>query len=143
MTAAALGWGLYSLNGRRSRAPLADTAANFALATPIGVCVAAGFAPVAGATLSTAGVLLAVLSGAVTSGLGYALWYSLLPVLGATRAAVSQLTVPVIALIAGAVLLNEAVDIRTAFSALLVLGGVAFSVFAPDASQRTSSSRGS
>lgn len=143
MSAAAVGWGLYSLNGRGSRAPLADTAANFALATPVGLLVAFVFAPGGGPTLSFGGVFLAMLSGAVTSGLGYALWYSLMPKLGATRAAVSQLTVPVIALAAGAVLLGEQVDFRTVLSAMLVLGGVAFSVLATGPSQRTRSSSGS
>jgi len=143
MAAAAVGWGLYSLNGRHSRAPLADTAANFALATPLGIIVALGFAPAAGPILGTPGVLLAVLSGAVTSGLGYALWYSLMPMLGATRAAVSQLTVPVIALAAGAVMLDETADTRTIVAAVLVLGGVAYSVLAPGTDQRTRSSNGS
>lgn len=143
MTAAAVGWGLYSLNGRGSRAPLADTAANFSLAAPVGLLVAIGVMPETGPTLTTTGILLAILSGAVTSGLGYALWYSLMPILGATRAAVSQLTVPVIALSAGAVLLGETVDTRTVLSAMLVLGGVALSVLAAGPSQRTNSSSGS
>ena len=143
MMVAALGWGLYSLNGQRSRAPLADTAANFVLATPLGVIVAMVFAQDGGATLSVVGVVLAILSGAVTSGLGYALWYSLMPKLGATRAAVSQLTVPIIAFAAGAALLGEPISPRTLLSAALVLGGVAFSVLATASAQRTSSSNGS
>jgi drug/metabolite transporter (DMT)-like permease len=70
-------------------------------------------------------VLLAVVSGAVTSGLGYALWYALLPCLGAARAAVAQLTVPVIAALGGAVLLAEVPGLRFWLASLLVLGGVA------------------
>jgi drug/metabolite transporter (DMT)-like permease len=74
---------------------------------------------------SSQGLALAVLSGAVTSGLGYALWYALLPSLGAARAAVAQLTVPLIAAAGGAVLLAEVPGWRFAVAAVLVLGGVA------------------
>jgi drug/metabolite transporter (DMT)-like permease len=70
------------------------------------------------------GVVLAVLSGAVTSGLGYALWYAVLPALGAARAGVAQLTVPLIAAAGGAVLIGEGVGWRFALAAALVLGGV-------------------
>jgi drug/metabolite transporter (DMT)-like permease len=72
------------------------------------------------------GLALAVVSGAVTSGLGYALWYAVLPALGAGRAAVAQLTVPLIAAAAGVGLLDEAVGPRFALAAALVLGGVAW-----------------
>jgi drug/metabolite transporter (DMT)-like permease len=75
---------------------------------------------------SLRGVGLAVLSGAVTSGLGYALWYAVLPSLGAGRAAVAQLTVPLIAAAGGAALIGEAVGWRFALAAALVLGGVAW-----------------
>ena len=70
------------------------------------------------------GVALAMLSGAVTSGLGYALWYAILPALGAGRAAVAQLTVPLIAAAGGAALMQEPVTARFAMASLLVLGGV-------------------
>jgi drug/metabolite transporter (DMT)-like permease len=71
------------------------------------------------------GVALAVVSGAVTSGLGYALWYAVLPRLGAARAAVAQLTVPVLSALGGAVLLAEGPGVRFWLAGLLVLGGVA------------------
>lgn len=74
---------------------------------------------------SAGGVALAVLSGAVTSGLGYALWYRILPRLGASRAAVAQLTVPLIAAAGGALLIGEAVGPVFVLAAVLVLGGVA------------------
>ena len=74
------------------------------------------------------GVVLALVSGSVTSGLGYALWYVVLPKLGRTRAAVSQLTVPVIALLAGAALLGERPGPEVVLAAALVLGGVALSL---------------
>jgi drug/metabolite transporter (DMT)-like permease len=122
MVAAGVGWGIYSLAGRGAADPLAATAWNFILSVPLvlPLGLAAGMA-VPGAQ----GVLLAVVSGAVTSGLGYALWYALLPRLGAARAAVAQLTVPVIAALGGAVLLAELPGLRFWLASLLVLGGVA------------------
>jgi drug/metabolite transporter (DMT)-like permease len=122
MAGAGLGWGLYSLAGRRAADPLAATAWNFLLAIPVGlvVALAAGLAQT-----SLRGAVLAVISGAVTSGLGYALWYALLPRLGAARAAVAQLSVPVLAALGGAVLIAEAPGWRFAGASVLVLGGVA------------------
>jgi len=123
MAAAGIGWGLYSLAGRGATDPLGATAANFLLAVP----VVAGLAFLSGAGLAEAtwaGLGLAVLSGAVTSGLGYALWYAILPALGAARGAVAQLTVPVIAAGGGALVLAEPVGLRFALAAALVLGGV-------------------
>ena len=123
MAAAGLGWGIYSLAGRGARDALAATAGNFALA----LIPAAGVALVVGVEFGAVtpwGVVLAVLSGAVTSGLGYALWYAVLPALGAARAGVAQLTVPLIAAAGGAALIGEGVGLRFALAAALVLGGV-------------------
>ncbi|NSX54890.1 DMT family transporter [Parasulfitobacter algicola] len=124
MAAAAFGWGIYSLAGRGAKAPLNMTAANFLLAVPLG---ALAFLLVP-SQITLAGTILALISGAVTSGLGYALWYSILPQLGATRAAVSQLTVPIIALGGGILLLDETLTWRFAVATLLVLGGVTLSL---------------
>lgn len=123
MAAAGLGWGIYSLAGRGARDALAATAGNFALALipAAGVALAVG---VEFGAVTAWGVVLAVLSGAVTSGLGYALWYAVLPALGAARAGVAQLTVPLIAAAGGAVLIGESVGWRFALAAALVLGGV-------------------
>ena len=129
MSLAAVGWGVYSLQGRRSDAPLADTAANFLLTLPVGVVMWFFWADDVG--ISAAGVLLAVISGALTSGLGYALWYKVLPALGAARAAVAQLTVPVIATLGGVFLLGEGVTWLSALATALVLGGVALSSMPP------------
>jgi drug/metabolite transporter (DMT)-like permease len=121
MAVAGLGWGVYSLAGRGAVDPLAATAWNFLLAVPLVLPLALlGFQGP-----DAAGIALAVMSGAVTSGLGYALWYVVLPQLGAARAAVAQLTVPVIAALGGAVLLAEAPGGRFWLAAGLVLGGVA------------------
>lgn len=125
MALAALGWGGYSLIGRGETAPLAATAASFVLACVPAVALALAQAQ---AMLSGRAAVLALASGAVTSGLGYALWYRILPALGASRAAVAQLTVPVIALALGVALLGERPDLTALLATLLVLGGVALSL---------------
>ncbi|MDQ2090210.1 DMT family transporter [Marimonas arenosa] len=124
MVVAALGWGIYSLIGRGARDPLGATAANFIWAVPAGVLIWL----VLPDAMSREGLGLAVLSGAVTSGLGYALWYHVLPGLGATRAAVAQSTVPVLAVAGGVLLLGEALTLRVVLASVLVLGGVVWSV---------------
>ncbi|WP_420568470.1 DMT family transporter [Thalassovita sp.] len=129
MVLAGVGWGVYSLVGRKATDALQATAANFLLAAPIGLGL--GFLRPAVSDISqftTEGVALAILSGAITSGLGYALWYSLIPALGAGRAAVAQLSVPVIAIAGGAVFLAEWPDLRFVIAALIVLGGVGLSL---------------
>ena len=120
MLAAGVGWGVYSLAGRSEPDALAATTANFVLSAPLVV----GLALVLPGERSLAGIGLAALSGAVTSGLGYALWYAILPQLGAARAGLAQLTVPVIAALGGLLLLGEGVGWRFAAASALVLGGV-------------------
>lgn len=125
MAIAALGWGLYSLAGRRATDPLTATAANFLLATPL---VALACLPVGLGSVSGHGIVLAVISGAVTSGLGYALWYAVLPQLGAARAAVAQLTVPILAILAGALMLGEHLSGGAMAASAVVLVGVALAM---------------
>jgi drug/metabolite transporter (DMT)-like permease len=124
MAAAGVGWGIYSLAGRGGADPLRTTAANFVLAAPAGLLVGFAINPAAAMPGAT-GIALAVLSGAVTSGLGYALWYAVLPRLAASAAAVAQLSVPVIALAGGIAFLGEALSPRLALAAALVMAGVA------------------
>lgn len=126
MAAAAVGWGLYSLRGRRAVDPLATTAANFLLAAPVAVLVAVLVPDPSWPTARGAG--LALVSGAITSGLGYALWYAVLPSLAASTAAVAQLSVPLIAMAGGALVLGESLNARFAIAAVLVLGGIALSL---------------
>jgi drug/metabolite transporter (DMT)-like permease len=127
MATAGFGWGLYSLAGRLSKDALQATAANFIIAAPLGILI--GWAlPGEAIAISATGVLLAILCGAITSGVGYAMWYSVLPRLQASVAAVAQLTVPVIAMVAGLVLLGEALTVKALLASALVLGGVAVSV---------------
>jgi len=131
MGLAGIGWGIYSLVGRRADDPLAATAANFLLATPV-IAVVPFLVPVQldAIPISTVGVALAVLSGAVTSGLGYALWYSVLPRLAASVAGLVQLSVPVIAVLGGAILLGEAAGWRIFSAGAVVLGGIAIGLLA-------------
>lgn len=132
MAAAGIAWGVYSLNGRGGTDPLGATAANFLLAATVAIIVGAVLLLVpstsAGPTITALGLAIAILCGAVTSGLGYALWYTVLPNLRSTTAAVAQLTVPVIAILGGAVLLAEPVSVRLVIAACLVLGGVLLAV---------------
>jgi drug/metabolite transporter (DMT)-like permease len=122
MVCAGVGWGFYSLAGRATRDALGATAWNFLLSVPVALALFALWP--AEALVTARGLWLAILSGAVTSGLGYALWYALVPALGAARAGVAQLTVPLIAAAGGLALMGEAVSLRFALAAALVLGGV-------------------
>ncbi|MEL6599155.1 MAG: DMT family transporter [Pseudomonadota bacterium] len=130
MALAGIAWGLYSLRGAGAADPLRATAANFVLATP--VAVATGLLLSAGGTITPTGVLLAVASGALASGLGYSLWYAVLPRLEASLAAVAQLTVPIIALTGGAAILGEPLTLRFAIASVLVIGGVLLATFGPN-----------
>lgn len=128
MAMAGVGWGIYSLTGRRRTDALQSTAANFVLTAPLaGLLLAALWAFDASEMPGAQGVALAVLAGAVTSGMGYALWYAILPRLDASLAAVAQLTVPVLAMAGGIVLLSEALTPRFALASVIVLAGVALS----------------
>lgn len=126
MIAAGIGWAAYSLAGRSEPDALQGTAANFIVALP--VTALALMATGAEWHMTGMGYLLAVLSGGVTSGLGYALWYRVLPRLAPSTAAVVQLSVPVIAIAGGVVLLGESAGVRLLVGAALVLGGIALAV---------------
>lgn len=120
MAAAALGWGTYSLLGRGATDALCTSTLNFTLAIPLGLLVYA----ILPDQITLYGGFLAVISGGVTSGMGYALWYRILPQLGATRAAVAQLSVPLIAMGGGIVFLAEDLSWRFVIASLLVATGV-------------------
>jgi len=126
MLIAGAAWGLYSLHGRRSTDALGDNAGNFLRSVPGTLVISALFWSHRSADAE--GVLLAALSGSVASGLGYAAWYTALPKLGAIAAANAQLSVPVIAALAGVVLFDEPITTRLAVSSVLVLGGTALAV---------------
>ncbi len=125
MAIAAVGWGVYSLIGRGLANPLQATALNFLWSAPlVAVTLLAGGAEAPGGF----GIAMALLSGAVTSALGYALWYSLLPQLTASLAGVAQLSVPVIATLAGVILLGEALTTQIVLGSLVVIAGIALSL---------------
>ena len=123
MLGAGAAWGVYSLRGRGAGSPLEVTAGNFWRAAVLGLGASAVF--VSSAHVDAAGLMYAVASGAVTSGIGYAVWYSAIRGLSATRAATVQLTVPVIAALSALGLLGEPLTLRLVVASVVVLGGVA------------------
>jgi drug/metabolite transporter (DMT)-like permease len=126
MLAAGVAWGVYSLRGRGIARPLAATASNFARAVPLtlGLSLAAP-GPI---HLTGRGAALAIASGALASGVGYSLWYAALRGLTASRAAVLQLLVPVLAAAAAVMLLGEELGARLALAGAAIIGGVALAV---------------
>jgi len=126
MLAAGLAWGIYSLRGRGGKDPLRTTAGNFLRA-----CLPAGLlalALISYTRFDAAGFAYAALSGALASGVGYAIWYTVLPHLTATRAAGVQLSVPVLAALGGIAFLSETLTLRLVGASILVLGGIALVV---------------
>ena len=123
MTVAGVAWGFYSLLGRHSVKPLEATANNFIFSLPMAVIVSLVFLD--DTHVSAPGVALAIVSGAIASGLGYVIWYAALKGLTATRAATVQLSVPVIAAFGGAIFLAEQVTLRLLLASIAILGGIA------------------
>lgn len=134
MILAGLGWALYTWQGRSEPWALGGTAGNFLIAAG---AVALIWLAVGGA-ITASGLVAAIASGAIVSGLGYALWFHVLPQMRATTAGLAQLTVPVIALLAGAMFLGEAISLEAALACAGVLGGIALATV-----QRTRRSSGS
>ena len=123
-------WGVYSLLGRGAGDPTAATGGNFLRTIPFAALLLLAALAVKGEpeTVDRVGAFYAVVSGAVTSGLGYVLWYAALPALSATSAATIQLSVPAIAALGGAVLLAEPVTLRLLLASVAVLGGIALTI---------------
>ena len=126
MAGSGIAWGVYSLLGRSAGDPASATAVNFLWAAPMGVGAALALLP--SVRLGATGVAWAALSGGVTSGLGYVLWYLVLPRLGSLRGAVAQLAVPVLAAVGGATLLTEEITARLVVATAVTLGGVALAL---------------
>ena len=122
MTVAGIAWGIYTLKGRSSKSPLMDTAYNFFRTTPLIILLA--LFTMNNTNYSYEGILLALLSGGITSGIGYAVWYIALGGLSSTQAAVLQLSVPVIAALGGVIFVSEAITFRLIVSAAIILGGI-------------------
>jgi len=125
MTVAGVSWGAYSLRGRSAEDPCATTAANFVLATPICVVLSACCAASTPVVVEPSGVLVAALSGAIPSGLGYVVWYAAVRHIPRTTAALAQLTVPVLAACGGILCFEEPLTLRLCVAAALTLGGTA------------------
>ena len=123
MAVAGAAWGFYSLRGRGVIDPLRATAGNFAHAIPFALVVGVLLAP--GIRGTWHGVSLAIVCGAITSGLGYVVWFEALKGLDAARAATVQLAVPALAAAGGALFLAEPVTLRLALCSAAVLGGIA------------------
>jgi len=126
MLAAGLAWGVYSLLGRGAGDATAATGGNFIRAMPFAAILS--LAAATETSPDSTGLIYAVLSGAVTSGLGYVLWYAALPALSATSAATIQLCVPAIAALGGAVLLAEPITARLLLASAAILGGIALTI---------------
>lgn len=122
MAIAGVAWGVYSLIGRSVSRPLLATTSSFVYCVPPTIGLSILF--IASADVSLSGVLLAAVSGAFASGLGYAVWYAALPGLTAGRAATVQLSVPVIAAIGGVIILSEQLSIRLMVASILTIGGI-------------------
>lgn len=123
MLLAGVAWGAYSLLGRTSSDALAATTGNFVRSLPLAALLSLVLVQTASWDMN--GVLYALASGALASGLGYAIWYMAIVDLKAIQAATVQLSVPIITALAGGLLLDEALSLRLTLSSLAVLGGIA------------------
>jgi drug/metabolite transporter (DMT)-like permease len=129
MSVAGISWGLYSLQGRRSTSATATTMGNFMRAVPFAVVIS--LPTIANLGLSVEGVMLATLSGAIASGIGYVIWYAALPGLTATHAATIQLSVPVLAALGGVLFLSESFTLRLLVASVAILLGIGIVLWSP------------
>jgi drug/metabolite transporter (DMT)-like permease len=123
MVVAGVAWGVYSLLGKNAADPLEATANNFIFSVPLAILVSLLF--LGSFQITATGLVLAIISGSMASGLGYVIWYAALKNLPATRAATVQLSVPVIAAIGGVAFLSEPVTLRLLLASAATLGGIA------------------
>lgn len=122
MTLSGIGWGIYSLRGKNSKYPLMDTAYNFLRSLPFLILLLYFLAQES--NFSSEGIFLALLSGIVTSGLGYTIWYLALRGLNSIQASIVQLLVPVLAAVGGVIFIGELITFRLLASSLMILGGI-------------------
>ncbi len=139
MALAGVAWALYSIRGRGAVDPVAQNGGNFVRSLPMTLIVSVLALKLR--HVETSGAILAIVSGAVTSGLGYAVWYAALRGLTATRAALVQLLVPVITVTGGVLFLNEPLSQRVVLSAAIVIGGIALALTATEATVRRSNAQ--
>ena len=131
MVLSGIGWGSYTLLGRKSITPLADSALNFSKALVLCIPLCLAVLVFSSPSLSLNGVLLAIASGGITSGLGYAVWYKVLPALSRLQAGVIQLAVPVVAALGGVIFVGEALTLQFMAATVLILGGVFITLLPP------------
>jgi drug/metabolite transporter (DMT)-like permease len=136
MALSGVAWGIYTLAGQGSKQPLVDTNSNFVKAVPMALVLTAIF--YGSVSISVFGLLMAVISGAITSGLGYAIWYAALPNLTTSQAGVMQLLVPIIAAAGGIIFAGEVISQRLIVSAILTLGGILLVIMTKKASPNRS-----
>ena len=129
MAIAGIAWGLYSLRGRSATDPLGETAANFLRSVPM--VLAVSLFALTSVQITPTGALLAVASGTLASGVGYAIWYAALGGLTATQGATVQLSVPAIAATGGVLFMAETITVRLIISSVLILGGVMITLLSP------------
>jgi drug/metabolite transporter (DMT)-like permease len=122
MLGAGVAWGVYSLRGRGAGDPTKVTAGNFLRAAMIAAAMSVLLFK--SASLNNMGIWYAICSGALTSGIGYAIWYTALRGLKATNAAIVQLSVPVLAAFGGIIFLGESISLRLTIASVAILGGI-------------------
>ncbi len=127
MALAGIAWGFYTLRGRGSANPLAETSGNFVRTVPMIILASLPF--LSKIHLSQKGIIFAVLSGAIASGIGYSVWYFVLKFHTATRAAILQLSVPALAGLGGVIFLSEIISLRLLSATILILGGISLAIF--------------
>ncbi|MBA3693066.1 MAG: DMT family transporter [Acidobacteria bacterium] len=127
MAVAGIAWGFYTLRGRGSANPLAETTGNFVRTVPMIILASLPF--LSKIHLSQKGIIFAVLSGAIASGIGYSVWYFVLKFYTATRAAILQLSVPALAGLGGVIFLSEIISLRLLSATILILGGISLAIF--------------
>ena len=131
MAIAGMAWGIYSVLGKKAESAIAATTASFLISTPICLIFVLLLPNNPDLSWSNKGALLAIASGSITSGIGYALWYYVLPKIPSTNAAVSQLSVPLIAAAGGMIFMQELITLKFVISCVLVLGGIALTIGIP------------
>ena len=131
MAIAGMAWGIYSLLGKDAVSAISATTASFVISTPICLVLVILIPSGSDFSWSNTGALLAISSGSITSGMGYALWYYVLPKIPSTNAAVSQLSVPLIAAAGGMIFMQEVITLKFILSCALVLGGIAITIGLP------------
>lgn len=136
MISAGVAWGIYSINGKGAKHPIPVSAGNFIRTVPMALLLLLLVRdPLA---VSQMGIIYALASGAIASGVGYAIWYSILPLLSSTYAATVQLSVPLIAAVGGVLLLGEPLSLRLLAASCAILGGIALVVLSKSAPQNKS-----